>query len=176
MHETIKIVFTGTVGSGKTEAVKVLSEIPVVSTDVDATDEVKKIKDKTTVAMDYGEVSLDDETTLALYGTPGQHRFRYMWEILSQGAMGVIIMVDDSRPDPLSDMEMYLENFSSYIEESCAVVAVTHMDISPDPDMNKYYDYMNRKGIYFPIFNVDARNKSQVLLLIESMMAVLDVA
>ncbi|MCW8194789.1 GTP-binding protein [Proteobacteria bacterium 005FR1] len=176
MEESIKIVFTGTVGAGKTAAIRTLSDIPVVSTDVDVTDEVKAIKDTTTVAMDYGEVALDEQTTLALYGTPGQERFRYMWEILSAGALGVIIMIDNSRPDPISDLDIYLENFAPFIAESCAVVAVTHSDISDSPSLQDFHRYLGSKQMPCPVFQVDARDREQVLLLIDSMMAILDVA
>lgn len=174
MEESIKIVFTGTVGAGKTKAIEILSDIPVVSTDVDVTDEVKAIKDTTTVAMDYGEVSLDDQTTLALYGTPGQERFRYMWEILSKGALGIVIMVDNSREDPLRDLDMYLENFAKFIDQSCAVIAITHSDMSERPSIDEFYVHLSAKGLAYPVFQVDAREKDQILLLIDSMMAILD--
>lgn len=175
MEESVKIVFTGTVGSGKTQAIQVLSDIPVVSTDVEATDDVVLKKETTTVAMDYGEVALDDTTTLALYGTPGQERFRYMWEILSRGALGIVIMVDNSRPDPISDMEMYLENFKKFIDESCAIIAVTHGDVSEKPDMDEYHRYLADKNLMIPIYRIDAREKPQVLLLVETMMVVLEI-
>lgn len=174
MEESIKIVFTGTVGAGKTKAIQTLSDIPVVSTDVDVTDEVKAIKDKTTVAMDYGEVSLDEQTTLALYGTPGQERFRYMWEILSNGALGIVIMVDNSRDDPIQDLDMYLDNFAPFIRESCAIVAVTHSDVSERPSMEDFHTHLDAKGLAVPVFQVDARERDQVLLLIDAMMAILD--
>src|SRR5690606_19648729 len=105
----LKFVFTGTMGAGKTQAISALSDIPVISTDVKATDEARLKKEKTTVAMDYGEIHLDDETAINLYGTPGQKRFEYMWKILADGALGVIVMVDNSREKPLEDMDVYLE-------------------------------------------------------------------
>lgn len=176
MSDTVKIVFTGVMGAGKTEAIRVISDIDVVSTDVEASDEVTEKKKTTTVAMDYGEVMLDDSTTLALYGTPGQERFRYMWEILVKGALGIVIMLDNSRDDPLQDLAIYLENFSAYFDSCCVVVAVTHSDVSTLPDLDTYRKFMRDNHYLFPIYRIDAREKTQVLLLIESMLAMIDVA
>ncbi|WP_245391541.1 GTP-binding protein [Thioflexithrix psekupsensis] len=75
----IKIVFTGSMGAGKTTAIAAISEIPVINTDVRATDPTTlQRKATTTVAMDYGELTLEDGQKLRLYGTPGQLRFEYM--------------------------------------------------------------------------------------------------
>jgi signal recognition particle receptor subunit beta len=171
----IKIIFTGSVGSGKSQAISVVSDIEVVKTDVRATDEVRAKKDKTTVAMDYGELKLDEETTLALYGTPGQERFRFMWDILSRGAIGIVIMVDNSRKDPISDLDIYLENFREHINASTAVVGVTHTDISPEPAMEKYYEHMQKNNLFYPIYPVDARNKDDINLILQSLVAMLEV-
>ena len=75
-----KIVVTGPFNSGKTEFIKTISDIEVVSTERKITTEDRGIKAETTVAMDYGRAKLDDDT-LYLYGTPGQTRFNFMWEI-----------------------------------------------------------------------------------------------
>ena len=72
MASVYKIVFAGPVGSGKTRAVKTLSDIEVVSTEADATDDVKNLKHQTTVAMDYGVMNLANGDKVRLYGTPGQ--------------------------------------------------------------------------------------------------------
>lgn len=173
----IKIVFTGTVGAGKTEAIRTLSDIEVVKTDVKPTDDVKNMKDGTTIAMDYGEVTIGEHETLALFGTPGQKRFSYMWEILSEGALGIVIMVDNTRSDPLADICCYFENFEKYINQSTAVFGITHLDLAANPqqEMHKYYDFMDRNGYDYPVFPVDARKRADVVVLVESLMAMLEV-
>lgn len=172
-----KIVFTGTVGAGKTEAVETLSEIPVLKTDVQATDQVLDIKDKTTIAMDYGEIKITDGETLALYGTPGQKRFSYMWDILARNALGIIILVNNSRKDPIEDMCMYINNFKKHIQDTTAVFGVTHLDKSTNPadEMNKYYTFFDQQGYYYPVFPVDARKRNEVNVLVESLLAMLEV-
>lgn len=169
----IKIVITGVVGAGKTTAIQAISEIPVISTDVDASDEVLEQKQTTTVAMDYGELSLDDGSVLKIYGTPGQRRFSYMWEILAEGALGFVILVNNQRSKPIEDVAMYLENFEPYFRDSTVVVGVTHVDEEQD-GMEKYHEYMIEKGLNFPIFPIDARSPSDVKVMIEAMAAMMN--
>ncbi|MDI1300832.1 MAG: ATP/GTP-binding protein [bacterium] len=169
----IKIVITGAVGSGKTTAIQAISEIPVIATEVDASDEVREQKETTTVAMDYGELSLDDGNVLKIYGTPGQKRFSFMWEILAEGALGFVILVNNQRSSPLDDLAMYLENFEIYIKESTVVVGVTHVD-EEQCGMEKYHDYMINQGLSYPIFPIDARSPSDVKVMIEAMAAMMN--
>ncbi len=96
--QTLKIVVTGPFSSGKTEFIQTISEIDVVSTERTITRESERIKDRTTVAMDFGRITIDEELILYLFGTPGQKRFDFMWEILSEGMLGFIVMVDSTRP------------------------------------------------------------------------------
>lgn len=173
MHE-LKIVVTGCVGAGKTTAIAALSDIPVIATDVDATDEVASEKQTTTVALDYGEVTLDDGAVVKLYGTPGQGRFAYMWDILADGALGVVILVNDRRPDPVADLRGYLDSFEGHIRRSVAVIGVTHVaPESGEPAMAKYYDFLGGLGLDHPVFSIDARDRAQVRLLIETMAAII---
>ena len=96
MIKPLKIVFTGPVGSGKTSAVETISEVPVVQTEVVPTDNLRQNKSNNN---GYGlwRTTVDDEQTLAIYGTPGQTRFAYMWDILSKDALGIIILVSNRR-------------------------------------------------------------------------------
>jgi signal recognition particle receptor subunit beta len=94
---TVKMVISGAVNAGKTEFIKSISEIEVVSTERRATDDTKLIKKETTVAMDFGRIAIADDLVLHLFGTPGQKRFDFMWEILSEGMLGLVILVDSTR-------------------------------------------------------------------------------
>ncbi len=94
----VKILVTGDVGAGKTQFIRTVSEIDIVATDRRVTDEFKELKGETTVAMDFGRLTVDDDLVLHLFGTPGQVRFDFMWDILSLGMLGYVIMFDSSRP------------------------------------------------------------------------------
>lgn len=95
MGKTYKIIVTGAFNSGKTEFVSSASTIPVVSTERKITDEQAAIKEETTVALDYGQTSIEGNL-LHLFGTPGQPRFNFMKEILSQDADGLLLLVDST--------------------------------------------------------------------------------
>ena len=97
--QTVKMVISGAVNAGKTEFIRAISEIEVVSTERRATDDTKLIKKETTVAMDFGRIAVADDLVLHLFGTPGQKRFDFMWEILSEGMLGLVILVDSTRPE-----------------------------------------------------------------------------
>lgn len=117
-----KIVVTGPFNSGKTEFIKTISDIPVVSTEKKITTEDKGIKAETTVAMDYGRVQLDGDT-IYLYGTPGQARFDFMWEILSSEMHGFIVLVDSTDAPSFPDAAELIELFSSFVNVPRLVVA-----------------------------------------------------
>ena len=85
--QTVKIVVTGPFSAGKTEFIQTVSEIDVVSTERKITSEAEKIKESTTVAMDFGRITVDESLVLYLFGTPGQKRFDFMWEILSEALL-----------------------------------------------------------------------------------------
>jgi uncharacterized protein len=117
-----KIVVTGPFNSGKTEFVKTTSEIPVVSTEKRITTEDRGIKSETTVAMDYGRVTLDGDT-LYLYGTPGQDRFSFMWEILSKEMNAFIVLVDSTDKPSFPDAAALIEQFSQFVNVPYLVVS-----------------------------------------------------
>jgi small GTP-binding protein len=99
----VKIVVTGPFAAGKTTLIRTISEITVLSTETDITDETRSRKAETTVAMDFGRITIDRDLVLYLFGTPGQERFDFMWEILGEGMLGYILLVDSGRQDSLDE-------------------------------------------------------------------------
>ena len=121
--QTVKMVVTGPFNAGKTEFIQTVSEIDVVSTERKISSEAEKIKEATTVAMDFGRITVDDELVLYLFGTPGQKRFDFMWEILSEGMLGFIVMVDSTRPETFREARKILETFRAYAPTPYVVTA-----------------------------------------------------
>ena len=99
----VKIVVTGPFSAGKTTLIRTISEITVLSTEKDITDHTVSRKAATTVAMDFGRITIDRDLVLYLFGTPGQDRFDFMWEILGEGMLGYILLIDASREDSLEE-------------------------------------------------------------------------
>ncbi len=122
--QTVKMVVTGPFSSGKTEFIRSISEIEVVSTDreISSTAE-KEEKEATTVAMDFGRITVDDDLVLYLFGTPGQRRFDFMWEILAEGMLGFIVMVDSAKPETFREAKSILETFRAYAPTPYVVAA-----------------------------------------------------
>ncbi len=121
--QTVKMVVTGPFNAGKTEFIQTVSEIDVVSTERKISTEAERIKEATTVAMDFGRITVDDELVLYLFGTPGQKRFDFMWEILSEGMLGFIVMVDSTRPETFREARGILETFRAYAPTPYLVAA-----------------------------------------------------
>ncbi|OQY32466.1 MAG: GTP-binding protein [Anaerolineaceae bacterium 4572_5.1] len=122
--QTVKMVVTGPFSAGKTEFIGSVSEIDVVATErkISSAGE-KAVKDATTVAMDFGRITVDEDLVLYLFGTPGQKRFDFMWEILSEGMLGFIVMIDSARPETFREARSILQTFRAYAPTPYVVAA-----------------------------------------------------
>ncbi|MFM6905715.1 MAG: GTP-binding protein [Acinetobacter tjernbergiae] len=168
-----KIVFGGTMGSGKSTAINALSEVDVVSTEAFNTDIESHEKLLTTVGIDYGEITLDDGVKVGLYGTPGQDRFDFIWAVICKGAIGTIVMIDHAAENPLLDLEQYVQAFKPFGNN--IVIAITHIDRKPERTLSMYRDWLTAQGMNYPLFFVDARQQDDVLLLVETLIATIEV-
>ncbi|HLR45903.1 MAG TPA: ATP/GTP-binding protein [Deinococcales bacterium] len=133
----LKLVIAGPVAAGKTTFVRTLSTTEVVNTDEAATEEIGK--DSTTVAMDFGTLNLDG-IPLQLFGTPGQERFDFMWEVLSEGALGLIMLVHGQRPADFPRARDIFEFITSRIPVPF-LIGVTHQDLEPVWAPDEVADY-----------------------------------
>jgi small GTP-binding protein len=122
MGNLYKVVVTGPFNVGKTEFVRTVSDIPIVSTEKRITDHLASTKEETTVAMDYGHTRLGDDM-FHLYGTPGQPRFDFMWDILSTEMQAYLLLVDSSDRQSLLPAKQLLRVFSRKGRVPCLVVA-----------------------------------------------------
>ncbi len=169
-----KIIFTGPVGAGKTTAITTLSDVPPVKTDELASDMAKNRKASTTVALDYGMMILPGGEKIHLYGTPGQERFDFMWDILTTGGIGLVLLLDNTRADPFQDLRFFLNKFGRFIQDTSLVVGVTQMDIRATPVLSDYHRQFAGTGLNPPIFEVDARRKKDVSLLVQALLYSID--
>lgn len=169
-----KIIFTGPVGSGKTTAITAISDTPPVATDARASDMTVSRKPTTTVAMDYGTLRLGDGERIHLYGTPGQERFDFMWDILTEGGIGLVLLLDNTRPAPFKDLAFFTGAFRDFIARTGLVLGVTRSDLQPEPYLDQYHRELERIGLRAPLFQVDARRPDDVSLLVQALLYQLD--
>ncbi|MFN3471068.1 MAG: GTP-binding protein [Aquificaceae bacterium] len=164
----IKIVVAGPFAAGKTQFINTVSEIKTVKTErkTQAAGE-KNVKDYTTVAMDFGKIRIDDEHELYLFGTPGQSRFDFMWEILGEGALGIIILVDSTDPSTFHEARKIINFFSSRFPVPM-VVGANKQDLpnawSPE-DVATALDISEEEDIpVLPVSAIDKESVKRVLL------------
>lgn len=123
----MRLVVTGPVGAGKSTFIRTVSEIEVVDTDRQATDETAALKHKTTVAFDFGRLQFGSDMALHLYGTPGQSRFDFMWEILIRQAHAYTLLVAAHRPSEFHYARR-IANFMNQQRKIPMIIGLTHMD------------------------------------------------
>jgi uncharacterized protein len=175
--QTVKIVVTGPFSAGKTEFIRSVSEIDVVSTERRISTAAEKIKETTTVAMDFGRITVDDDLVLYLFGTPGQKRFDFMWEILSEGMLGFVVMVDSTRPETFREARSILETFRAYAPTPYVVTA-NKQDSSDawDPDDMRVALRLDPKIKLLPCIATNKETVKGVLLeLLYSILAEMEV-
>ena len=168
-----KIVFGGSMGAGKSAAIQSLSDIPVLSTEALNTDTNAHAKLNTTVGIDYGEITLEDGLKIGLYGTPGQDRFDFMWSVISKGAIGMIVLIDHSGENPLKDLDFYVESFKEF--STNIAIGITHVDAKTERSTSMYREWLEKKQYNFPLFYIDARRDDDVRLLVETLVATIEV-
>jgi signal recognition particle receptor subunit beta len=171
----VKLVIAGGFGVGKTTSVGSISEISPLTTEADMTaassgiDDVSKVPGKrtTTVAMDFGCITIDESLKLYLFGTPGQDRFGFMWDDLAIGAIGALVIVDSRRLDDCYPAVDYFERLGLPF-----VVAVNRFDGSVAHDLPSIrWALAIDDGV--PLITFDARDKLSVR---DALLVVLDQA
>ncbi|MEW1546279.1 GTP-binding protein [Streptomyces tsukubensis] len=176
----VKILVVGHFGVGKTTCIGSISEIEPLQTEEEITeasegfDDLSSTPDKTTttVAMDFGRLTLSDQVVLYLFGTPGQERFKEMWEELSRGALGALVLVD---PERLSESFPVLDLVESF--GLTYAIGVNHFQTHPAYPLEEVREALNLSADT-PVVACDVRDQrssAQALItLVNHLLSLLD--
>jgi signal recognition particle receptor subunit beta len=161
-----KILFTGPTGAGKSTAIRGLSAIAAPGGD--SHDDAAELH---AGSFDYGEFRPDGGAALRLYGAPEQMRFDFMWKVLADEAMGLVVMLDHQRPDPASDALRYVQSFEALARRRACVVGVGRFDAARAPSLQTIASRLETAGFRVPVIAVDARRQDDMLRMMRTLVA-----
>jgi uncharacterized protein len=161
---SVKVVVAGGFGVGKTTLISSISEIDPISTEALMTDAAAHLDDATgvegktttTVALDFGRITVDPSIVLYLFGTPGQDRFAFLWDDLVEGALGAIVLVDTRRIDQCYPAVDYFERRAIPF-----IVAVNPFGGVLEHDLDEVREALD-VPLHVPMIASDARDREAV--------------
>lgn len=170
-----KIIFAGHTEAGKAIAIATLSEIGVAKREeLRNADWFSTKIEMATMGIVYGQVVLPPDLKLSLYGTPDQERFRSAWQSATVGAIGAVIIIDSTSERCLEDVSHYIDFFAMQGIVN-VVVGLTRMGEGNGRTMDEFHAYIADKKSPYPVFSVDVKSQSDVLLLVETVVAFVEV-
>jgi hypothetical protein len=158
--QSVKVVITGPFNAGKTTFIKAVSEITVLSTERQVSATSGEGDGETTVAMDFGRITVSDDVVLYLFGTPGQERFSFMWETLSEGMLGFVLLVDADAPQSYEDARQMIKFFTE-MSDVPFIVAANKVMADDEEALRRVRSDLGLTDDT-PLLPVDARDRDSV--------------
>jgi uncharacterized protein len=158
MEQGLSILVTGTTGAGKSTVLRALSEVPAAP-------------EPSLADWSAGHFALDDGRRVRLLETPSQRRFDFGWPQIARGSLGLLILVDNTRPEPLADLGVFLEGFHDELARLPCVIGVGRTEECSAPDLDEYADYLAGHELVLPVLAVDVRQREDVMLMLDALLA-----
>ena len=160
-----KLAIVGEIGAGKSKLVKTLSEIDPVETEAESSIDIGK--KHTTVGIDYGRISLSDDTALGLYGVPGQARYSFVWELVNTSLWGLLILIRYGELPDYENLEKLIEFFDPHKHGTSCAVGISHCE-NADPDelhalSLEISSILEHYKLNAPVLSIDPRDKDSAL-------------
>jgi signal recognition particle receptor subunit beta len=168
------VIFSGPAGSGKTTAIAAISDIEPFFTGEVAADAAPERGIASASALDYGRLKLDNGENLHLYGTPGQAGLAFDWDSLAGNKLGLVLLIDNQCPDPMADLQSWLNLFADLIPRNAIAVGITRSDVEGSQSVEDYQRVLLAQNLNIPVFEVDARESGDVTMLLQALLYNLD--
>ena len=164
-----KLAIVGEVGAGKTQLIHTISEISPFATEARSSVDIGK--QYTTVGIDYGRLTLDEDIALGLYGLPGQERFSMLWDMVKQGLWGLLVLVKFGSGFNLEAFDRVLRHFDAAAAGIPLVVGISHSENASENDIDALSEeidsVLDKHNLVSPITPVDPRDIGSSLMLLE---------
>lgn len=164
-----KLAVVGEVGAGKTQIINTISEISPFATEAKSSVDIGK--EYTTVGIDYGRLSLDEDIALGLFGLPGQSRYSFLWDMVKENLWGLLVLVKYGDGFNYEAFENILEHFKPQESKVPLVVGLSHCENADSEDIEMLSDFVEmslmNKDIQAPIMMVDPRDIESSLMLLQ---------
>jgi signal recognition particle receptor subunit beta len=170
----VKLLFAGPVGAGKTTAIRALSDVEPISTEVPLFEGATAEKSTTTVAFDYSTIHLDEDTHVHLYGIPGQEHFDFMRPIVAEGALGAIVLLDATSTSLGADCAHWIGAMQAIRADLHFVVGISKADLAPAFSLGEVRQSLRNCGVVAPAMCVDPRDARQCTQLVRALLLGLD--
>lgn len=169
----LKLAIVGQVGAGKTTLVNTLSEIDTLKTEAKASEDIGK--EFTTVGIDYGRINLDDDLAIGLYGVPGQSRFSFVWDTVSQNLWGLVFLVKYDVKGLYEELQHILEFFLAKDKNAACLLGLTHSEEAEQENLVSTFDtlqnIMSSHDLQVPVLQVDPRSVSSSKMILNTINA-----
>ncbi len=178
VKKTYKILIASSDGADKSTAIRSISDTNVEVPNSGSDDRASDSSALPVAPMDYGSLDISDTERILVYGVPSNEQFKFIWDILQKGAIGLVLLIDNRSQDPLTDLETYLTMFEEFVNKTGVVIGINRTPERLHPDIHEYHEHLQRAKYAGksppPIMEIDPTNKSEMKRLLLSLIFHID--